>query len=102
MFLEPGDEKMIANIREVCKYPQLSDIQDIHMLRRTSQCLDTGEEFPYPPDSQDSQVSLAFASSLLRFLDSLEDSIVPTSLHGRCVEMTNRDEAFEVRSIYNL
>ncbi|KAF9552113.1 DNase I-like protein [Agrocybe pediades] len=75
MFLQPGDDKMVANIRE---------------------CLDTGAEFPYAPDSQDPKIPLAFATTLLQFLDSLVDPVIPASLHAQCVEMTNRDEAFEL------
>ena len=39
---------------------------------------------------------VAFSITLLRFLESLAESIVPVSLHSRCLEMNDRDEAFEV------
>ena len=42
---------------------------------------------------------LAFSITLLRFLESLAESIVPVSLHPRCLEMNDRDEAFEVWSM---
>jgi phosphatidylinositol-bisphosphatase len=42
-------------------------------------------------------VPLAFAVTLLRFLESLAEPIVPASLHMQCLEMNSRDEAFEVR-----
>lgn len=63
----------------------------------TIQCLDTGDEFPYTSKSEDPDLKVAFASVLLGLLESLPDSIIPASLHNRCVEMTSRDEAFEVR-----
>jgi hypothetical protein len=37
------------------------------------------------------------AAVLLAFLRSLPESVVPLSLHQRCVESTSRDEALEVR-----
>ncbi|KAH9474443.1 Inositol polyphosphate 5-phosphatase OCRL [Psilocybe cubensis] len=75
MFLQPGDPILVKNIRE---------------------CLDTGDEFPYAPDTSDTKVSMAFATTLLLLLDSLSESVVPASLHQRCLEMNDRDEAFEL------
>ncbi|PPQ69978.1 hypothetical protein CVT25_001530 [Psilocybe cyanescens] len=75
IFLLPGDPEIVKTIRE---------------------CLDTGDEFPYAPDTLDAAVPLAFATALLSFLDSLSDSIVPAALHQRCLEMSDRDEAFEL------
>ena len=62
------------------------------------QCLDTGDDFPYDAriPAEDEQIPKSFADTLVRFLDSLVDSIMPAHLHVRCLEMTNRDEAFEV------
>ncbi|KAF8909683.1 Endonuclease/exonuclease/phosphatase [Gymnopilus junonius] len=66
------------------------------IIRIIRECLDTGDEFPYAPSTPDPQISLAFASALLLFLDSLGDPIIPAVLHPQCLEMTNRDEAFEL------
>ena len=61
------------------------------------QCLDTGDEFPWAPeDTKDPHIPLAFGSTLLMLLDSLTDPVIPGILHSKCVEMSNRDEAFEV------
>ncbi|KAF9531074.1 Endonuclease/exonuclease/phosphatase [Crepidotus variabilis] len=75
IFMETGKEDVIDIIRE---------------------CLDTGDEFPYSPQTSDTQTRLAFASTLLRLLNSLPEAVIPSHLHPRCLEMSNRDEAFEV------
>jgi len=46
--------------------------------------------------TQDPKLLLAFSITLLRFLESLAEPIVPVSLHPRCLEMNDRDEAFEL------
>ncbi|KAF8065021.1 DNase I-like protein [Lyophyllum atratum] len=75
LFILPADENLVDTIRE---------------------CLDSGDDFPFAPECDDPQVALAFATTLIRFLDSLVDPIVPVSLHPRCAQMTSRDEAFEL------
>ncbi|PFH50872.1 hypothetical protein AMATHDRAFT_60376 [Amanita thiersii Skay4041] len=75
LFLAPADDVYFHTIRE---------------------CLDTGEEFPYPPNSEDDRVHLAFGVTLLRFLDSLTTPVVPPLLFSRCLQPTSRDEAFEL------
>ena len=67
------------------------------------QSLDTGAELPLSPASQpaasqrvDTIYARTVAAVLLGFLRSLPESIVPLSLHRRCAEITNRDEAIEV------
>jgi hypothetical protein len=44
----------------------------------------------------DTNYARTVAAVLLTFLCSLPESIVPLSLHRRCAEITNRDEAIEV------
>jgi len=75
LFSSPADEVMVNTIRE-------------H--------LDTGDDFPYSPSTQDPELPLAFSITLLRFLESLAESIIPVSLHPQCLEMNDRDEAFEL------
>ncbi|KAJ3560511.1 hypothetical protein NP233_g10791 [Leucocoprinus birnbaumii] len=77
LFLQPPDEEMVTTIRE---------------------CLDTGEDFPWLLEKSEAEakVSHAFAHTLLQLLDSLIEPIVPPILHARCVQMTSRDEAFEL------
>ncbi|KAJ3544105.1 hypothetical protein NMY22_g2904 [Coprinellus aureogranulatus] len=76
VFLESGDEANVQKIRE---------------------CLDTGDEFPWPPaTTKEPHIPLAFGSTLLMLLDSLTEPVIPGILHPKCVEMTNRDEAFEL------
>jgi inositol polyphosphate 5-phosphatase INPP5B/F len=67
------------------------------------QSLDTGAELPLNTASQsaasrtvDTNYAHTAAAVLLAFLRSLPESIVPLSLHRRCAEITNRDEAIEV------
>jgi phosphatidylinositol-bisphosphatase len=66
----------------------------------TPKSLDTGDEFVFPPESSDVPIRLAFADTLLRFLNSLPEAVVPASLHSRCVCATDRDEAFEVMPLF--
>lgn len=75
-------------------FVQLPDEEMITMIR---ECLDTGDEFPWPLHEAkgDARVPRAFAHALLRLLDSLIEPIIPTKLHGRCIQMTSRDDAFE-------
>jgi len=75
LFLSPADEATVNTIRE---------------------CLDTGDDFPYSPSTRDPELPLAFAATLLRFLESLAEPIVPVSLHLQCLETSSRDEAFEI------
>lgn len=75
LFISPGDEETVEILRE---------------------SLDTGSDFPYPSDTPDPKIPLAFATTLLRLLDSLVEPVLPASMHPRCIEMTNRDEAFDL------
>ncbi|RDB17258.1 Inositol polyphosphate 5-phosphatase OCRL-1 [Hypsizygus marmoreus] len=75
LFISPADESIVDTIRE---------------------CLDTGEDFPFPLHEVDPKVPLAFAATLLHLLDSLIEPVVPERLHSECVQMTSRDEAFEL------
>ena len=43
---------------------------------------------------------MAVAQTLLQLLDSLLESVVPPSLQARCAQITSRDEAFEVCSLF--
>ncbi|KAF9011762.1 Endonuclease/exonuclease/phosphatase [Cyathus striatus] len=78
LFLKSADENMMDTIRE---------------------CLDTGADFPHNAQTADSEVSLAFAVTLLRLLDSLVDPVIPAALHSKCMQMTNRDEAMEILGV---
>ncbi|KAJ7672386.1 DNase I-like protein [Mycena polygramma] len=60
------------------------------------ECLDTGADFPFSPDPKNDKVPIAFGETLLRLLESLPEPLVPVYLHQQCVEMTSRDEAFEL------
>ncbi|KAJ6552223.1 DNase I-like protein [Mycena vulgaris] len=75
VFVSPADETVVDTIRE---------------------CLDTGSEFPFSPNPKDESVPIAFGETLLRLLGSLTEPIVPVELHPQCMEMTSRDEAFEM------
>ncbi|KAF8351983.1 DNase I-like protein [Amanita rubescens] len=74
LFLTPGEEVYINTIRE---------------------SLDTGDEFPYPPGSEDDRIHLAFGTTLLLLLDSLTPPVIPVALHEKFLQATDRDEAFE-------
>ncbi|KAF8843428.1 DNase I-like protein [Paxillus ammoniavirescens] len=61
------------------------------------ECLDTGEEFPYTSPNEDHrELVAAFASTLVSFLDSLTEPLVPPYLHARCLQAKDKDEAFEL------
>ncbi len=66
-------------------------------LKRHSQHLDTGDDFPYSHETKDRSVSIAFGDTLVLLLNSLPEFIVPRDLHGRCLAAASRDDAFEVR-----
>ncbi|KAJ7700407.1 Endonuclease/exonuclease/phosphatase [Mycena rosella] len=75
LFVSAADETMVDAIRE---------------------CLDTGAEFTFSPDPKNESAPVAFGETLLRLLNSLTEPIVPVELQPRCVDMTSRDEAFEM------
>jgi len=66
-----------------------------HLITAIRECLDTGADFPIG-SKNDSSLALAFAQTLLQFLDSLSEPVVPVSLHARCAQTNSREEAFEV------
>lgn len=78
LFLTAADEELVTSIRE---------------------SLDTGSEFPFKPgtDGQyDRTIKIAFGETMVRFLDSLVEPVVPSQLHSKCLQVVDRDEAFEV------
>ncbi|KAG1789123.1 DNase I-like protein [Suillus plorans] len=61
------------------------------------ECLDTGDQFPSPQSGEEhGPLTTAIVSTLVQLLDSLVDPVVPSYLHARCLQMTSRDEAFEL------
>ncbi|KAI0061131.1 DNase I-like protein [Artomyces pyxidatus] len=81
LFVTPGDESLIAQIRE---------------------CLDTNADFPATPEGQDVDTNLvrAMATALLMFLDSLPEPVIPSHLHAHCAGITSRDAAYEMLSVF--
>ncbi|PPR03410.1 hypothetical protein CVT24_012705 [Panaeolus cyanescens] len=75
LFITPGKPGTVGIIRE---------------------CLDTGNEFPFPDNPNDSSIARSFATALVEFLNALPEPLIPATLHSRCLEMSNRDEAFEL------
>jgi hypothetical protein len=91
LFASAGNESLVDDIREV--------IHESLILMHISpvlQCLDSGEEFPFSPSTDDPMIVIAFGSALLQLLNSLVEPIVPSTLHSRCAQAASRDEAFEV------
>ncbi|KAI3614190.1 oculocerebrorenal syndrome of lowe [Moniliophthora roreri] len=78
IFMKEADEDIMYQIRE---------------------CLDTGDEFSFSPNEKDDATLVAFGETLLQLLASLPEGVIPTALHNQCAQATNRDEAFEVRTI---
>jgi len=73
----------------------LATAEDIY-VNTIRECLDTGEEFPYPSGSEDDRIHLAFGATLLQFLRSLSTPVVPVHVHEKCLQAKDRDEAFEL------
>jgi phosphatidylinositol-bisphosphatase len=92
LFSSSVDEHLVEELREV----RLGTHLPLTILM-SFQCLDTGSEFAYSPKDASVDVIHAFGKTLLRLLACLTDPVVPTSLHVRCVQVTSRDQAFEVR-----
>ncbi|KAG1888409.1 hypothetical protein F4604DRAFT_2032996 [Suillus subluteus] len=62
------------------------------------ECLDTGDQFPSLQYGEEhGPLATVIASILVQLLDSLVDPVVPPYLYARCLQMTSRDEAFELR-----
>ncbi|KAH9000715.1 DNase I-like protein [Lactarius hatsudake] len=84
LFITPGDEDLASQMRE---------------------SLDTGADLPPCPTTKaphtvDAGYARTVAAVLLAFLDSLPESVVPPSLHQRCCDVTSRDAAFEMLSLF--
>ncbi|KAH9020036.1 Endonuclease/exonuclease/phosphatase [Lactarius pseudohatsudake] len=84
LFITPGDEDFASQMRE---------------------SLDTGADLPPCPTTKaphtvDAGYARTVAAVLLAFLDSLPESVVPPSLHQQCCEVTGRDAAFEMLSVF--
>ncbi|KAH9933096.1 DNase I-like protein [Amylocystis lapponica] len=75
LFMTPGEDELVYNILE---------------------CLDTGADFAFELAQDDPRVARAFAESLVQLLASLSEPVVPVTLHSKCIQMTSRDEAFEL------
>ncbi|OBZ76964.1 Inositol polyphosphate 5-phosphatase OCRL-1 [Grifola frondosa] len=75
LFVTKGEDELVTQIRE---------------------CLDTGAEFVFGCSETEPRVAWAVADTLVRLLESLSEPVVPASLHARCIQMTSRDEAFEL------
>lgn len=61
------------------------------------ECLDTGDQFPSLESREEhGPLAIAITSTLVQLLESLVDPVVPAYLHARCLQMTSRDEAFEL------
>ncbi|KAI0049485.1 DNase I-like protein [Auriscalpium vulgare] len=84
LFFARGDEELVAQIRE---------------------CLDTGTDFPAPPKPPphhtiDPSYARAVATTLVDFLDSLPEPVIPVALHVRCAGIASRDAAYEMLSLF--
>lgn len=74
--------------------PMVGESAKEHLVATIRECLDTGAEFPTAIQN-DLSLALAFVQTLLQFLDSLPEPLIPVSLHARCAQINSRDEAFE-------
>ncbi|KAG8216106.1 hypothetical protein J3R82DRAFT_8109 [Butyriboletus roseoflavus] len=69
-----------------------------HVIR---ECLDTGDEFPSEgPDRDRCALVAAFSSTLVSFLNSLIEPVVPARFHAECLQVRDKDEAFEVLNAF--
>ncbi|KAL4071719.1 DNase I-like protein [Scleroderma citrinum] len=76
LFEHPPDEKLCAIIRE---------------------CLDTGDEFPSTTAECDlPRIAAAVIATLVAFLDSLVQPVVPPYLHAMCLQVNDKEAAFEI------
>ncbi|OAX42254.1 DNase I-like protein [Rhizopogon vinicolor AM-OR11-026] len=70
---------------------------DDNICMAIRECLDTGDQFPsFKSPEEQSRYATVIIETLIQFLDSLADPVVPAYLHARCLQMTSRDEAFEL------
>ncbi|KAL6304662.1 DNase I-like protein [Sparassis latifolia] len=66
------------------------------LVDRIHECLDTGADLDCVEQCKESRFALAVGECLLQLLAALPEPVVPIDLHPRCVQMTSRDEAFEL------
>lgn len=59
-------------------------------------CLDTGAEFKSLNPIKHKAAALAFADTLLEFLEVLPNPVFPFALHAKCVQVSTKEEAFEL------
>lgn len=63
-----------------------------NVLKASVQCLDTGEEFP--PTC--TKLGLSMGQTLVDFLRSLDEPVIPWRFHSLCANAKDRDEAYGV------
>lgn len=96
LFLENGDQSLVGTICEVTRRSALPAPPGPLTLSR--QCLDTGAEFPFHGSETKPETALAAGDTFIRLLKLLPEPIIPANLVARCTEVTNKDDAFQVRS----
>ncbi|KAB5593153.1 Inositol polyphosphate-5-phosphatase [Ceratobasidium theobromae] len=60
------------------------------------EALDTGAEFTFDEKDPGHDVSLAFGSALLLFLEEMPEPVIPYKLHLQCSLSTSREQAYEI------
>jgi len=72
---------------------------NIETCRTLREALDTGSDFPSPPNREaEVDLALSIGETLLQFLSSTMETepIIPFELYELCGRAENRDEAFEI------
>lgn len=75
--------------------PFTSIVEEI-LIGQIIECLDNDRPFIQEPQDADPIFAAAIGETLLRMLKSLPEPVVPSSLHERCAQTQNREEAFEL------
>ncbi|KAG8886599.1 hypothetical protein FRB97_000018 [Tulasnella sp. 331] len=67
------------------------DVEEVQMIRH---CLDTGDDIP---SAGGQTMALSVGQTLIQFLNSLTEPVIPWSFHGFAASVKDRDEAYGVR-----
>ncbi|GJJ14799.1 hypothetical protein Clacol_009067 [Clathrus columnatus] len=80
LFIESADEETISAIREFLD----------------TQPLDSATEVPFSDSLPRDKIAYAYSQTLLQFLNSLQDPIIPSGLYPRCAAVQSREDVFEL------
>jgi len=80
LFITPADQNLVLIIRE-------------HL---DTQTLDSGKNVAFPVDTSALDIAHAYGETLVEFLASITEPVIPWAMHPRCALAHDREHVFEI------